>query len=137
MKEKESLFQLSDLGNTKFQSAAITTEGWEWLNRVRTAGWKNVISRETTTIRSFPPRGSGGGCTLLRRLASEGLNVVVLLKRTLGHRPHCDIACVTYDWVHTVLQYGVLNVEVERLMLLCARCPFGHHQRSNPDVLER
>jgi len=45
----------------------------------------------------------------------------ILASRAL--RPHFDVDCVTYDWVHTVLQHGVLNVEVEQMMLLFA--PFG------------
>ena len=45
----------------------------------------------------------------------------ILANRAL--RPHFDVECVTYDWVHTVLQHGVLNVELEKMMLLFA--PFG------------
>lgn len=42
---------------------------------------------------------------------------------SLPPRPHFDVACVTYDWVHTILQHGVLNVEIEKMMELFA--PFG------------
>ena len=42
---------------------------------------------------------------------------------SLPPRPHFDVACVTYDWVHTILQHGVLNVETEKMMELFA--PFG------------
>ncbi len=61
-----------------------------------------------------------GGC-LVHNFASEGLGVAVMLAPPL--RPSFDVACVTYDWVHTVLQHGVLNIEVERMMVLGA--PLG------------
>jgi hypothetical protein len=30
------------------------------------------------------------------------------------------VQCITYDWVHTLLQHGVLSVEIEGLMSRCS-----------------
>jgi len=35
-------------------------------------------------------------------------------------RPHFDIQSVTYDWVHTLLQHGVLNLEIQGLLACCS-----------------
>lgn len=38
------------------------------------------------------------------------------LRWLLHFRPHVDVASVTYDWVHTLLQHGVLVTEIEGLL---------------------
>ena len=42
------------------------------------------------------------------------------MRRLLDVRPHFDIQSVTYDWVHTLLQHGILNVEIQGLLTWCA-----------------
>ena len=44
----------------------------------------------------------------------------VTWRRIPDLRPHLDVRCVTYDWVHTMLQHGVLVVESECMLSRCS-----------------
>ncbi len=49
-------------------------------------------------------------------LAGEGFTVGLTSGRLLVVRQQFDVQSVTYDWVHTLLQHGVMNTEIERLL---------------------
>ena len=61
--------------------------------------------------------------------------VCVSRKRSVTHaRRHLDpVAVTTYDWMHTLLQGGVFNAEVEAMLTVAA--PFGVTRRTIQDWL--
>ena len=42
------------------------------------------------------------------------------LRRLLYVREQFNIQSVTYDWVHTLLQHGVMNTEIQGLLAWCS-----------------
>ena len=94
-----------------------------WRAELYGRGAVNYVTQRVAVLSAVSPSplpDVGGTRCHHPHFACEDFIAELTLRRLLYVRQHFDIQSVTYDWVHTVLQHGVMNTEIQGLLAWCS-----------------
>ena len=89
---------------------------------LRSRGVNDVMPRVAVlpAVSPSPLPDVGGTRCHHPHFVCEDFIAELTLRRLLYVRQHFDIQSMTYDWVHTLLQHGVMNTEIQGLLAWCS-----------------